>query len=89
MTKNSGPFALIVLLLLGSLTGCETALSDTKDLGQVSYPTVVVYDQATQKAAAGEITAGSCPVMSDMLVDYGQVRDEIRVLLGQKVDVKR
>lgn len=90
MTNNFARFALIGLASSALLTGCESTLSDSSaEINQVNYPIVVEYDAQTQEKAAAELEGGSCPVLSEMIVDYGQMRDETRVLLGQKVNVSR
>jgi hypothetical protein len=72
------------------LTGCASTLSDSAaDINKVNYPIVVEYDAQTQDKAAVELESGACPVLAEMTVDYGQMRDETRVLLGQKVNVDR
>ena len=90
MTKNFALFALIALASSVSLTGCGTARSDdSADINRVNYPIVKEYDDVMLDQAADELEGGSCPALSNMVVDYGQMRDETRVLLGESVDVNR
>lgn len=90
MIKNYVRSVLIGLVLSVSLTGCAPALSNSSaDINKVNYPIVVEYDGATLDQAAGELESGTCPALANMTVDYGQIRDETRVLLGEKVNVAR
>lgn len=50
---------------------------------------MVDYSLDLQDRVADEIQSGQCQAMTVMIIDYGQMRDETRVLLGQKVDVDR
>lgn len=90
MIKNCVLYGLTGLLCSVLLTGCGSTLSDSAaEINTVNYPIVVEYDAQTQDKAAVELESGACPVLSEMVVDYGQMRDETRVLLGEKVDVSR
>lgn len=72
------------------LSGCSTGLSDSSaEINKVNYPLIVKYDQAMLDRASVEIKEGLSPALAVMVVDYGQMRDETRVLLGEKVDVDR
>lgn len=90
MIRNSVLYALTGLALVVSLTGCGRGLSDSSAaINTVNYPIVVQYDATTLDQAANELEAGTCPASAGMVVDYGQMRDETRVLLGEKVDIGR
>lgn len=96
MIKNYALYGLTALVLIGSLTGCGHALSDsTADINTVNYPIVVKYDDATLDKAAAEMDAcdrndpNASQTLCQMVVDYGQMRDETRVLLGVDVNVAR
>lgn len=69
---------LILLILIGLLTACETARSN--DLAIVNAPTVIVYDTTIQKRVADEIESGLCPAMTSFVIDYKQLRDEVRAV---------
>jgi len=90
MKRNFARFGLIVLASGVLLTACAPVLSDsTAEINRANYPIVKQYDDKTLDSAAAELDGGSCPVLADMVVDYGQMRDETRVLLGEKVNVER
>ena len=77
-------YAIIALLSVALLTGCETIRSDA-----LTAPDVINYPQETFDKAAIEMEGGSCPVLNEMIVDYGVMRDQSRLLKGEKVDVNR
>lgn len=68
-----------VLTLCSVLTvaACAPARFDT-----LACPDVVVYSPATQKQAAAEIEAGAAPVLTEMVKDYGVMRDQSRVCVS-------
>jgi len=61
------------LMMTFLLTGCDPATSDA-----LIMPDVVKYSVKTQSAAADEIEAGFCPVMTEMVKDYSVMRDQSR-----------
>lgn len=77
-------YAIIALLSVALLTGCETIRSDA-----LTAPDVINYPQEMLNKAATEMEGGSCPVLNEMIVDYGVMRDQSRLLKGEKVDVDR
>lgn len=77
-------YAIIALLSVALLTGCETIRSDA-----LTAPDVINYPQETLDKASTEMEGGSCPVLNEMIVDYGVMRDQSRLLKGEKVDVNR
>lgn len=90
MIKNCALYALIGLVSFAWLTGCARGLSDSSaEINKVNLPIVVDYDPPVLDQAAQELEGGSCPALSLMVVDYGQMRDETRVLLGETVDARR
>lgn len=76
----------MIIALLSSvlLTGCAQARSD-----KITAPGVINYPQETLDKAAEEMDSGSCPVLNELTVDYGVIRDQSRVLKGERVDVDR
>lgn len=76
--------AIIALLFSALLTGCETVRSDA-----LTAPDVIIYDDQTLDKAADEMESGAAPTLNLMIVDYGIMRDQARILKGEKVDVKR
>lgn len=90
MKRNYALSVLSVLLSSVLLTGCGTARFDASaEVVKVNLPTVQQYDKETQNKAAEEMESGQCSVLSDLIVDYGVMRDETRVLLGEDVDINR
>lgn len=87
MKRICARYALTALALSVLLSGCATGHSKPGDLNKVTLPIVVEYDRDIMLSAAEEMKA--CPSLSVLAVDYGQMRDEVRVLLGDKVDVTR
>jgi hypothetical protein len=88
--KKYAKFVVIGLLSSVLLTACGTDLSDkSADITKVNLPIVQEYDEEIQDAAAQEMALQHCPVLNKFTVDYGIMRDETRVLLGETVDVNR
>ena len=77
-------YAIIVLLSAVLLTGCETIRSDA-----LTAPDVINYTQEVLDKAALEMESGVAPTLNEMIVDYGVMRDQSRLLKGEKVDVDR
>lgn len=72
------------------LSGCGARLSDSSaELNVVNYPLVKEYGRNELNSAASELESGLCPSLNNMIIDYGVMRDETRVLLGSSVDVER
>lgn len=68
------------MLLL--LAGCTAVPSDVKVCTGI-LPDVKPYTRAFQEEAAKEMDANKSPALSTMTVDYGVMRDQTRVALGQ------
>jgi len=77
-------YAIIVLLSAVLLTGCEIIRSDA-----LTAPDVINYPQETLNKAADEMASGVAPTLNEMIVDYGVMRDQSRLLKGEKVNVNR
>ena len=43
-------------------------------------PDVIVYSKEFQEKAANEIESGMCPVLTELVIDYGIIRDQTRAL---------
>ena len=71
------------LILALSLTGCALA-SFEKDARKLTAPDVIVYADAQLEAAADETEGGACPVLTEFAKDYCVMRDQARVLRGEK-----
>ena len=75
--------------------GCSTAPSSggkTEKVDRLVVPHVKEYTKAQQKKAFDErqlYCEKQTPMLCEMNNDYGRMRDEARVALGLKVDVKR
>lgn len=52
-------------------------------------PDVIVYPQTVLDKTIVELQSNSCPAMTELVIDYGVMRDQARLALGKKVDVKR
>lgn len=52
-------------------------------------PDVIVYPQTVLDKTIVELQSNSCPAMTELVIDYGVMRDQARVALGEKVEVKR
>lgn len=77
-------YAIIVLLSSVLLTGCGTVRSDA-----LTAPDVINYDEETMEKAAAEMGSGKSPTLNLLVVDYGVMRDQSRVLKGESVDLNR
>lgn len=77
-------YVIIALLSFALLTGCETIRSD-----ELTAPDVINYPEESRMQAADEMEGGSCPMLNEWIVDYGVMRDQARLLKGEKVDVTR
>jgi len=75
---------IIVLLFSVVLTGCETIRSDA-----LTAPDVINYPQEVLDKAAFEMESGVAPTLSELVVDYGVMRDQSRALKGEKINIKR
>lgn len=75
---------IIGLLSIALLTGCETIRSEF-----LTAPDVIVYPKEVLDKAAAEMKSGVAPTLNELVVDYGVMRDQSRVLKGQKVDTGR
>lgn len=73
------------------LNGCASPQHGNagSEYDKAIVPDVIVYPQTVLDKTVVELQSNSCPVMNDLVVDYGVMRDQARVSLGQKVDVKR
>lgn len=80
-------FGITNLLLPLWLVGCAQGLSEQAI--KFTQPDLIIYPAETMTAAAAELDGGKCPVLNGLIVDYGVTRDQIRVALGQKVNVGR
>lgn len=69
-----------VLIVLASLTACTPATSNNK----LNAPDVREYSSEKQLAAEKEVRGMACPVLTDFAIDYCVMRDQSRVLLGEK-----
>lgn len=76
-------YGVCALMLLALLTGCASANFD-KTAQRVTAPTLVFYSPDRLGQAAAELTKCDAPVATGMMIDYGVMRDETRILLGQK-----
>lgn len=74
-------FAPMLVLLLASCT--SATFNDQKQLSLVA-PDVIQYTREKQEAAAKEVEAGSCPILTDFGQDYCVMRDQARILRGEK-----
>jgi hypothetical protein len=70
-------FVLIVPVLLG---GCATPAFDPRQV----TPDIISYNKEIQAQAADEIEAGTCSALTDMVMDYGVMRDQVRALKSAK-----
>lgn len=70
------------LILALCLTGCATA--DSRESRALTAPDVVAYTLQQQRQAADELEACVCPVVLDMMKDYHVMRNQSRILAGQK-----
>ena len=77
-------FVIIGLLSAALLSGCSTIRSN-----ELTAPDIINYPEETRAKAAEEMTGGSCPVLNEMIVDYGVMRDQSRILKGEKVHLDR
>lgn len=72
-------YAIAGLMCLMSLSACSSAGSE-----KLTAPDVVQYSAAKQDAAAKEILGGACPVLNEFAQDYCVMRDQSRILKGEK-----
>lgn len=81
------------LTLIALLTGCANTRSNapvtSRAVDQIVVPAVIEYPAKVQDEAAAELALGKTPVLNEMIVDYGVMRDQARVALGRKVDLAR
>lgn len=75
---------IIVLLCSVLLTGCETIRTDA-----LTAPDIINYSQETLDRAAAEMESGVALTLNELIIDYGVMRDQSRVLKGKKVNVER
>lgn len=78
---------IIVLLSSVLLAGCDQIHSD--DFDKLTAPDVRNYDQELLDKAADEMESGVAPTLNILVVDYGIMRDQSRVLKGENVDIDR
>lgn len=78
-------------MLMLPLSGCANRqhgnAGDAYDKAIV--PDVIVYPQTVLDKTIVELQSNSCPTMTGLVIDYGVMRDQARVALGEKVDAKR
>ncbi len=72
-------YAIVGLMCLMSLSACNSAGSN-----KLIAPGVVEYTAAKQGAAAAEIMKGACPVLTEFAQDYCVMRDQSRIIKGEK-----
>lgn len=77
-----------MLSVLLSACGHNQTSSDERT-ERLTAPDVINYPDSLMVQAAGELEGGSCPALSVLTVDYGVMRDQSRILSGEKVDVSR
>jgi len=77
-------YVIIVLLCSVLLTGCETIRTDA-----LTAPDIINYSQETLDRAAAEMESGVALTLNELIIDYGVMRDQSRVLKGKKVNVER
>lgn len=76
------------------LAGCSSihsklAPATTAAVDQIVVPAVIEYPAKVQDEAAAEMKAGKSPVLAELVVDYGVMRDQARAALGRVVDLSR
>lgn len=69
---------MLALTLTALLTGCGHTIFD-----RLACPDVVQYSAKTQDAAAAEVMAGQAPALTEMVKDYGVMRDQSRACAGK------
>ena len=84
-------FAIIALMLIVPLSGCASPPhgSAGSEYDKAIVPDVIVYPQTVLDKTIVELQSNSCPAMTELVIDYGVMRDQARVALGKKVDVQR
>lgn len=78
-------------MLIVPLSGCAShQRGDAGDAyDKAIVPDVIVYPQTVLDNTIVELQSNSCPTMTELVIDYGVMRDQARVAMGSKVDVKR
>jgi hypothetical protein len=83
---------MLLLTMLSLCVGCTTIHSDTLDkVDKLTVPAVRQYTPEKQRKAAGEMVSycDVVPTLCEFVNDYGRMRDQARVALGEVVDTTR
>lgn len=78
--KTSTLSVITALILCSFLTGCAGGIFSGSDADELAVPDVVVYSKETQNKAADELEMYPVPVVTEMMKDYGVMRDQAKSL---------